>query len=65
MQIIVNKKNINISKNFTLSMLLEKMNLGNWVAVFVNEKQLLIKEYDTYVLKENDNIRIIKPLGGG
>ena len=63
--VIVNKKPMNIPDKFTLMDLLSFMNYSKSVAVFINGKQLLQGEYEKYDLKENDNIRIIKPLGGG
>ena len=65
MKITVNNKTVEVPENFTLSMLLEQKNIGSSVAVFINGKQLLMKEYDIYKLKENDSIKIIRPLGGG
>jgi len=63
--VTVNKKPMNIPDKFTLMDLLNFMNYSKSVAVFINGKQLLQVEYEKYNLKENDNIRIIKPLGGG
>ena len=63
--VIVNKKPMNIPDKFTLMDLLSFMNYSKSVAVFIDGKQLLQVEYEKYDLKENDNIRIIKPLGGG
>lgn len=65
MKIKVNKEAMVVPENFTLSMLLKQRKLGSSVAVFINGKQLLMKEYDTYVLQENDDIKIIRPIGGG
>ena len=36
-----------------------------WVGVWVNDRQLLQKEYSTYTISEGDEIKIIRPLGGG
>jgi len=65
MEVQVNRKVIDIPENFTVSMLLKQINSRHSVAVFVNNKQLLMAEYDKYILNENDNIRVIRPLGGG
>lgn len=65
MKLIVNKKDTTIPQNFTVNNLLEFMNSSKSVAVFINGKQLLLSEYNIYPLKENDDVRIIKPLGGG
>ena len=65
MEITVNKETMVILPDFTVSNLLEQLNFSKSVAVFVNGKQLLLAEYDYYICKENDNIKVIKPLGGG
>lgn len=64
-EIIVNKRAITIPQDFKLIDLLEDLKYFKSVAVFVNGKQLLQIEYDTFLLSKNDDIRIIKPLGGG
>ena len=65
MEIIVNKKAINIPHDTTVIKLLEYINTGSSVAVFVNGKQLLLAQYQSYELQENDNVRVVRPLGGG
>lgn len=65
MEVVVNNKTISIPHNYTLKELLEYLNYTRSVAVFINGKQILMAEYDNYALNQNDNIRIIKPLGGG
>lgn len=52
-------------ENFLIINLLDKLNYSKHVAVWVNDVQLLQQEYSKYVLKNNDNVRIIKPFGGG
>lgn len=34
-------------------------------SVWVNGRQLLIREYDHYELQENDDVKIVRILGGG
>jgi len=65
MKVEVNKKRVDVPENCTISMLLDIINSRYSVAIFVNGKQLLMKEYGSCRLNENDNIRIIRPLGGG
>ncbi len=65
MNIQVNKRIMSIPSNFTVSMLLKHIESPKSVAIFVNDRQLLMAEYEEYKLNENDNVRIIKPLGGG
>jgi len=62
----VNNKKEEIPENSTVMDLLESKNLKNRkVSVWVNGKQLLIKEYEDYKLKNNDKIKILKIVGGG
>jgi len=61
----VNNKNISIPPGFTVRELLQHIQSSKSVAVFINGKQLLMAEYDGYRLNEEDNVKIIKPLGGG
>ena len=65
MEISVNNKSVSIPPNFTVIELLKQIQSSKSVAVFVNGKQLLMAEYDTYLLNDKDVIKIIKPLGGG
>jgi sulfur carrier protein len=65
MLITVNNKAIDINYKSTLMELLSLLNYNKSVAVFVNARQLLQAEYEIYELKENDIVRIVKPLGGG
>lgn len=65
MEIQVNNKLISIPSDYTLGMLLKHMDFSMSIAVFINSKQLLIREYDDYILNEKDVVSIIRPLGGG
>lgn len=65
MEIEVNNEVMSIPRDFTVGMLLKYISYTHSVAVFVNGKQLLMGEYNIYKLKENDRVRVIKPLGGG
>ena len=65
MEVIVNNRAFILPKGSTVNGLLEHMNSPKAVAVFVNGRQLLLAEYDKYVLEEKDNIRVIRPLGSG
>lgn len=64
-KIIVNKEAMTLPENSTVTELLEHINSSKSVAVFINGKQLLLAEYDHHIIKENDDIKIIRPLGGG
>lgn len=65
MEIQVNNKSQSIPDECTVSQLLCTMNYPKSSAVFVNERQILLREYDNYRLNEKDTVRIIRMLGGG
>ena len=65
MEVIVNKKTMTIAKDSKLIDLLKDLGYGRNVAVFIDKKQLLLSEYEDRHIVENNNIRIIRPLGGG
>ncbi|NYB75866.1 sulfur carrier protein ThiS [Sedimentibacter hydroxybenzoicus DSM 7310] len=65
MEVIVNNKTMTVPHNYTVSNLIKHLNYIESVAVFINGKQILMSQYGNYQLSKNDNIRIIKPLGGG
>ena len=65
MEVIVNKKTMTIAKDSKLIELLKDLGYGRNVAVFIDKKQLLLSEYEDRQIVENNNIRIIRPLGGG
>ena len=65
MKVTVNNRAFILSNGSSVTDLLEHMNSPKSVAVFINGRQLLLVEYDKYVLEEEDNIRVIRPLGGG
>ncbi len=65
MVVVLNKKQITISDDCNLMDLIKELGFPKSVAVFINGKQLLMSQYDGFILSENDEVRIIKPLGGG
>ncbi len=65
MEVIVNNKAIIVPHNYTVINLIKYLNYVESVAVFINGKQILMSQYEKYKLNQNDNVRIIKPLGGG
>ncbi len=66
MKIVVNGKPRTVEPNTTILELLRMEGYDdNWVGVWVNKKQLLQKEYSTYTINDEDEIKIIRPLGGG
>ncbi len=65
MKVLVNSENTYVDPKITVLELLEYLGSPKSVAVFVNGKQILMREYGVYKLKGEDVVRIIKPLGGG
>ncbi|NLY67798.1 MAG: sulfur carrier protein ThiS [Tissierellia bacterium] len=66
MKIVVNGRPRTIEPKTTIAELLQMEGYGlQWVGVWVNDRQLLQKEYSTYTISEGDEIKIIRPLGGG
>lgn len=65
MEIIVNNKNTTIPVGYNVIELLELLDYSKNVAVFIDKKQLLLSEYENTQIKENNIIRIIRPLTGG
>lgn len=65
MKVIINNKVENIPDQLTISELLHHKNLKAKTSVWVNDKQLLLREYDDFVIHENDVLKIITIIGGG
>ncbi|MGL4483459.1 MAG: sulfur carrier protein ThiS [Anaerovoracaceae bacterium] len=64
MIIIINNKQMEIELGATVAQLLKTLN-KNRSAVWVNKKQLLKAEYETVILKENDEVKILRTIAGG
>ncbi|SMP41403.1 sulfur carrier protein ThiS [Anoxynatronum buryatiense] len=65
MRIVVNGESVETVDNAVVIQVLEQQQTGRNVAVWVNERRLLQKEYPTFLLHEGDHLRVLKPLGGG
>ncbi|AOY77858.1 sulfur carrier protein ThiS [Clostridium formicaceticum] len=65
MEVTLNKDKVSIAENTTILELLHEKGYNDMIAIFINGKQLLQKEYENHVLKENDIIKVIRILGGG
>lgn len=65
MIIFVNNEQKTLPEACTISQLLERMGYRGTVAVWVNEQQLLQRDYPLYGLQERDQVKIVRPLGGG
>jgi thiamine biosynthesis protein ThiS len=65
MNVQMNQKQFVLPEKASVSMLLTSQGLGKNVAVWVNKVRLLQREYPVYQLYENDEIRVLRTLGGG
>ena len=66
MQIIFNGSQTEINETDTAADLKERLGFSNSsVAVWVNGRQVLYKEYTTLTFNENDNIKMVRLIGGG
>lgn len=65
MKVFLNNKQVEIPNDTTVEEVLKNMALNKWASVWVNDRQLLEREYPTYNLKENDDIKVIRILAGG
>ena len=64
MKIVFNKNKKTVPENCTLEQLLIREGLKR-AAVWINGQQIFFYKYPTTVLKENDEIKTLAPLGGG
>jgi sulfur carrier protein len=66
MRIILNKDVQIIPDGISIDALLEHLNIEiKYIAIEVNQKIVPKSEYNTFNLKENDNVEIINAVGGG
>jgi len=66
MMISINKKQMNLPNDITVSSLLEILDIeSKFIAVEINMAIVPKSEFKTYKLREHDNVEIINPVGGG
>ena len=66
MNISINKEMISLPEETTVTDLLERLDIErNHIAVEINMEIIPKSEFDEYRLKENDNVEIIRAVGGG
>ncbi|MBU3918020.1 sulfur carrier protein ThiS [bacterium] len=67
MKILINGQIIEIQKNMTLKELVDKKNLPNekGVAIAINEEIIAKTDWETTILKENDNVLMFGAIQGG
>ena len=65
-KIVLNKKEIELKDNSTITMLIEDMNIEvKGIAIAVNNKVIRRNEWQNYILKNNDIVIVIKAVCGG
>jgi thiamine biosynthesis protein ThiS len=64
MNVICNNKKIELEEGTTVAQLIQSMNYRR-AAVWVNGKQLLASDYDTRVINQEDQIKILRIVAGG
>ena len=63
-KVFINKKETEIEESLNISGLLKKFNNPK-SAVWINGKQLLKKEYDSQIIAQGDDIKILRVVAGG
>ena len=66
MNIVVNGEKLDISENYTISQLLEKLEVSDKVmAVAVNMEIVKKDKWDTHKIEEGDKLELLHFVGGG
>lgn len=65
MKIIFNQETIDLPKESRVIDMLQNQGFSRNTAVWVNNKRLLQQEYDVRRLQDGDQVRVLRPLGGG
>ncbi len=65
MRIYLNRKEEDIPENCTVQEMLEYKNLKERVSIWINGEQILLRDYSTRKIQPNDQIKLIRILGGG
>ena len=65
-KIVLNKKEIELKDNSTITMLIEDMNIEvKGIAIAVNNRVIRRNEWQNFLLKDNDKVIVIKAFCGG
>lgn len=64
-KVIINNKQEIIPDNITVLELIKYKNLKGMSSVWINDRHLLLSEYENFSIKEDDVIKIITVVGGG
>ncbi|RQD68889.1 MAG: sulfur carrier protein ThiS [Tindallia sp. MSAO_Bac2] len=61
----VNNKEMTVETDCTVDKLLEKLDYSPRSSVWINGRQLLLKEYTETILQDRDQVKLLRILGGG
>lgn len=64
-KVIINNKEEHIPENITVLELFNYKKIRSNSSIWINDRHLLLKEYESYQIKENDDLKIITIIGGG
>ena len=64
MNIVLNDKTVEIPEDYLLRDLLAQYGYRK-CAVIINGKHVLLKDYESCILKNGDKIKLVRILGGG
>ncbi len=64
MNVILNKKEIELPSEMTVAQLVREKQIKR-AAVWVNGVQLLASQYESWEIKEGDHIKILRVVAGG
>ena len=64
MRLFVNKKEVELEDGSTVRQLLERRNMKK-AAVWINGTQLLRAQYETHILREGDEVKLLRIVAGG
>lgn len=64
-KVIINKEEVLAKKGTTIIQILEERGAKARSSVWVNGNQLLRAEYETFIVNDGDNIKILRVVAGG
>lgn len=65
MKVYVNNQQLTIPEGCTVEKLLESIGIISRAAVWINGKQILLRNYSSEQIKDKDKIKVIRVVGGG
>ena len=64
-KVTINHKEIELENPINVAEAVKRYGLGRNMAVWINGKSVLYKDYENHMLADGDNVRIIRISGGG